>query len=216
MKKFLAIILAIFMGLSMLAFTGCTNTADDDYEDYEDYEDEEEDDWASVDPEPDSWGDDDDDAVDKGGDGSDPDEEFKLKAKVNKKYFDYLGKTPGQMEKELGAMSESYWVDGPWYHFGDCELWFAFSEYDFAEDNSYIPLGVCNTVNVSMGEFLMNIDDCNLDDLAAALGVTFKQEEDLMDGGYSFSADYDGNHIVLYADSKEAINRDTSVKIVRK
>ncbi len=212
MKKLFALILAVMMGFSLVSLTGCTNTEDEDYEVYEDSEDEEdEDDFASVDPEPESIRKENDKK-----DDNDENEEMKLKAKVNKKYFDYLGKTPAQMEEELGAMSESYWVDGPWYHFGDCELWFAFSEYDFAEDNSYIPLGKCNTVNVSMGEFLTNTDDCGLDDLAEALGVTFKQEEDLMDGGYSFSADYEGNHIVLYADSKEAINRNTSVKIVRK
>lgn len=139
----------------------------------------------------------------------------KSNSDIDETYFNQIGLTVDELEAVYGEMSESYWDNGPIYRFGENENWYAFEQYDFAEDNSYIPLGKCNCVFVPMNK-LITTGEYSADALEQALDTKLSEEYDEMDGGYVYSCKYDGLNISIYAQSRAHIDAQSMVNIKNK
>lgn len=139
----------------------------------------------------------------------------KSDADIDETYFKEIGLAVSELETIYGEMSESYWDNGPIYRFGENENWYAFEQYDFAEDNSYIPLGKCNCVFVPLSK-LITTGECSADTLEQALETELTEEYDEMDGGYVYSCKYDGLNISIYAQSRADIDAQSMVNIKNK
>ena len=88
-----------------------------------------------------------------------PEEESPVEAardEIDERWLALMGKTQDEIVRIKGPMSENYWADGPLYRFGPENVWYSFEGYDFAEDNSYIPLGSCTGIGVPLDMLLEN------------------------------------------------------------
>ena len=199
MKK----LLTLFLVISLLAFTGCgISGGTDDIEDNDEY--------VKV------VGDEKSDKTENKGkkkEDKEDSEETERSAKIEEKWFGYLGCTPGDIKDEFGEMTESFWEDGPLYKYGTSDAIFAFSGYDFGEGSDYIPLGTCSAVIVPLGKLINNTDTFSADALEKALGVALHEEMDVMYEIPVFSASYNGYSLVMYADSRANISANTMVTI---
>jgi len=142
-----------------------------------------------------------------------PDEtEENVDYKIDESYFECLGKDPDSVAEIKGTMSESIWENGPLYRFGAENVWYAFSQYDFDENNNYVALGECSQIIVPLSSLLAT-DICDVSALEDAIGKVLSKEADEMDGGYAFWASYKDYSLVLYEESEGAINGNTMVTI---
>ncbi len=139
--------------------------------------------------------------------------EEEIALKIDSSWMSLLGLTRDEIEAKKGNMTESLWADGPLYRFGEENIWYAFSEYDFAEDNSYIPLGVCTGVSVPLG-ILMNADSqIGAQELENAMGKLLTEEFDEMYETNVYAASYKGCTFDIYENSYNEINQNSVVNI---
>ena len=76
---------------------------------------------------------------------------------IDEDVLSLIGKTTDELVSLKGELTESVWSDGPRYRFGSENAWYGFDGYDFAEDSSYIPLGICNSMDVPLSMLLKMI-----------------------------------------------------------
>lgn len=205
MKKVFALLLAVIMCL----FAGCaqstvTNEADDEWVSIVDTKDQKESDTKSED---------DNTSTDEKESKEESDDSTQSGTNIDSYWISLIGKSVADVESMRGAMSESEWVDGPIYRFGTGDEWFMFSEYDFAEDNSYIPLGHCSGIMLSLSKLLAGDGPLTYTDLENALGKVLNQSFDPMYETNIFTASYKSYEIKMYVGSKEAINESTIVEV---
>lgn len=186
MKKIFLLLLAF-----CLAFCGCEKSAENDNDDRSSYvysdEDEIEEDTEDV---------------------------KDIDASINDSMFKALGKTPEHVEAMYGKMTESVWVDGPIYRFEDSDSWFAFSEYDFADDNAYVPLGKCEMIIIDVDDFVETSEEEISGGLLASLsdsGISKGYEE--MDGIVYYEITHDEYQITIYEDHNGNISEDSGAYV---
>jgi len=138
----------------------------------------------------------------------------KIDASIDASMFKALGKTPEHVEAIYGKMNESIWVDGPIYSFKEADAWFAFSEYDFTDDNTYVPLGKCVTVITDVDNFVKNSDGEINDALIASLSDSgISKGYDEMDGVVYYEITHDEYRITIYEDSNGNISGDSGAYV---
>lgn len=132
-------------------------------------------------------------------------------------YFSDIGASPDGVAAVHGEISESLWADGPLYRFGDSTTWYAFSEYDFGEDdNTYVPLGECTQISIEMDLLVKGADVYEAETLEHLTGSEFKKEFDEMDQINVYYLSYGGYELKIYANTKSAINADSMVTVIKK
>lgn len=158
--------------------------------------------------------------------GSPEDEDFKEDAEsekekaerilIDESWLALIGKSSNEIAALKGAMSENLWADGPLYRFGPDNVWYAFEDYDFASDNSYIPLGTCNSIGVPLYMLLEDTEVCNADALEKAVGKVLSEGFDAMYECNTYSVTYKGFSFVIYEASRAGISQESVVNIERK
>jgi len=130
--------------------------------------------------------------------------------------FSDIGALPDGVAAIRGEVSESLWADGPLYRFGSSPNWYAFSQYEFGEEeNMYIPLGECTQISISMNVLVKNAEVYSSKTLEHLTDTEFTQEYDEMGETNVYRINYNGYTLSIYADSKEDIGPNSVVNIKR-
>ena len=145
---------------------------------------------------------------------SEEDEEEQIaRVKIDGIWLDLIGRNSSSIAAIKGEMSESIWEDGPLYRFGSDNVWYGFDGYDFAEDNSYIPLGSCNSIAIPLNMLLEGEDVCNAQVLEEAAGKTLTQGFDAMYECNTYAVSYRGYRFVIYENSLSGITGQSVVNV---
>ncbi len=134
---------------------------------------------------------------------------------IDESWLALMGKTSSEIADIKGAMSENLWADGPLYRFGLENVWYAFENYDFASDNSYIPLGACNSIGVPLYMLLEEQEVCNAETLEKAVGKVLTEGFDVMYECNTYSVTYKGYRFVIYEEARSGISQESVVNIER-
>ncbi len=134
---------------------------------------------------------------------------------IDESWLALIGKTSSEIADVKGAMSENLWADGPLYRFGPENVWYAFENYDFSSDNSYIPLGACNSIGVPLYMLLEDAEVCNAEALEKAVGKVLSEGFDAMYECNTYSVTYNGFRFVIYEASTTGISQESVVNIER-
>ena len=202
MKKTLALILALMMVL----FAGCTSEkASDEKEESREKNKE------SVQELIDSF----EEKEKENESDEEKDEEQPERVLISDKWLELMGKTSDAIADIKGKMTENQWADGPLYRFGPENVWYAFENYDFAEDNSYIPLGSCNSIRVPLNMLLENEEISNAETLENTVGKILTEGYDAMYECNTYSVTYRGYRFVIYESDKSNISGKSVVNIER-
>lgn len=201
MKKLIALMLVLVLCL----FAGCTNETS--YEEKEEVIKEKKE--STAQPTEDSLKKDTESEEEK------EEQEESARVMIDESWLNLIGKTSGEIADIKGAMSENLWADGPLYRFGLENVWYAFENYDFSSDNSYIPLGACNSIGVPLYMLLKDQEVCNADTLEKATGKVLTEEYDVMYECNTYSVAYKGYRFVIYEVSKSGISQESVVNIER-
>lgn len=220
MKKLFAIMLA----LMMVIFTGCTSeNADNSKEESKDnkvtLQGIAEKDTKAEMPEnnykqePESKSEDtnsDEEFVDETEESEDKAQEVTIDEGV----LSLIGKTNDEVVNIKGELSETIWADGPRYRFGSENVWYGFDSYEIAEDSSYIPLGICNSLDVPLSMLLKAVE-ANAETLEKAIDQELIEGFNVMYECNTYSATYNGYSFIIYEDSLSNISGQSIVGIER-
>lgn len=136
---------------------------------------------------------------------------------IKKEVFKDIGKDVKTFTDEYGEISDSDWLDGPMYRFGENEKWYSFSEYDLTEDNGYIPRGVCTHVFMTFEELVYSpegeYDIDVFEDAVSSKLVSYYNEQDMTN---IYRADYKKYTIELIETPEIGINSDSAVVVTKK
>ena len=138
-----------------------------------------------------------------------------VRDEIDERWLALVGKTQEEIVRIKGEMSENLWADGPLYRFGPENVWYSFDSYDFAADNSYIPLGRCTGVGVPLDMLLENEESCDARALQRAVKGELIQGFDAMYECNTYTVTYKGFRFLIYEDSASAISGQSVVDIER-
>ena len=202
MKKLLLIFILIFT----VIFAGCSNSEDTTQKKVR----------SSVDDYSDTLEQIEEDMPEKTDDTEDKKEEKSVetsKLTVDESFIEDVGKTKEDIEEQRGQLSEFYWSDGPIYRFGDCVAWYGFEDYEQTDNSEFIPSGACNIVSVPFKMLVKDAKEYNAEAFEQISETPLEYSYTEMYGTNVYEVKYNGYRLLIYADSKADINKDSVVNI---